>query len=94
MLERRRKSRGYHLAPGAAVADRDVELGRFQSQASNTQAKKTETIEQELDNWDENVEDEWDETEDPDLQNSHGDKQEPRAAKSEITTKKNKERKE
>ena len=77
MLERKRKSRGYHLASGTIATDRDVELGGLDSRETNSQTSRVGNIEQELDNWDENDEDEWNETEDLEPQNNHEGKQEP-----------------
>lgn len=71
MLERKRKARGYGLVTGDADlddAERDVELGEgINGQESgivhHETAPKAVSLEQELDNWDENApDDEWNET--------------------------------
>ncbi|KAK6593739.1 hypothetical protein H4I95_11131 [Botrytis cinerea] len=48
MLERKRLAKTYHVVPGDE--EQDLELGR-------------ETLDEEVDNWDENMEDAWDEDE-------------------------------
>ena len=94
MLERRRRARGYHLTSRALEAERDVELGGLDVPETDLHTNKTDTVEQELDNWDENVEDEWDETEDVYPRDSVGDGQELSIAKSDFTTQEYKQRKE
>jgi hypothetical protein len=67
MLERRRKARFGTLVDGGAGGD-DVELGLNPSSASaeglGPQESGTTTLEQEVDNWDENAVDNWDEADD------------------------------
>ena len=92
MLHRRRVARGYHRASGSVAADRDVELGGLDPQETDIRANRTETIEQELDRWDENAEDEWDETEDPGPLNSFQSEQETTATKMDNITKETKQR--
>ena len=92
MLERRRRARGYHLTSGALGAERDMELGGIDVQGTAPRANKTDAVEQELDDWDENVEDEWDETEDSYPKNDVGGRQEPSTANPDFTGKENKQR--
>ena len=70
MLERKRKRKGYvHVSgDGEGDADRDVELGEgLNGQESGVvhheTAPQAVSLEQELDNWDENAPDEWDDEE-------------------------------
>jgi len=58
MLERKRAARGYGQVAGDEA---DIELGEgFEGQESGV-VRPTPTVEEELDNWDENAED-WDDT--------------------------------
>lgn len=62
MLERKRLAKNYQIVPGDD--ERDLELGEgvgVGAQESGTTAPTT--LENEVDNWDENVEDAWDEDE-------------------------------
>lgn len=77
MLERRRRNKHYDVVPGDELpegedGERDLELGegvgvsqqetgRIESDAQAGEGAKR-TVTEELDNWDENMEDEWDET--------------------------------
>ncbi|KAG9230316.1 hypothetical protein BJ875DRAFT_520491 [Amylocarpus encephaloides] len=59
MLERKRLAKNYQIVPGDEEAD--LELGEgVGAQESGT---VTQTLDEEVDNWDENVEDNWDEDE-------------------------------
>lgn len=63
MLERKRLAKTYQIVPGDD--ERDLELGEgigAGAQESGTTDAST-TLENEVDNWDENVEDAWDEDE-------------------------------
>lgn len=79
MLERRRRNKHYDLVPGEELGEagesgeRDLELGegvglgqqetgRIESEAQAGEGAKR-TVTEELDNWDENAEDEWEEAE-------------------------------
>lgn len=92
MLERRRRARGSHLTLGAIEAERDVELGGLEVPETDSHIDKTNTIAQELDNWDENAEDDWDETEDAFLESGVGDGQDSSMAKPDFSAKDNKQR--
>lgn len=71
MIERKRKRKGYTGVPATDGADDlDVELGEgINGQDSgivhHDTAPATVSLEQELDNWDENAEDAWDEEDAP-----------------------------
>jgi hypothetical protein len=73
MLERRRVQRGYGAVAGDDDAAEDVELGEGVGPAqeegivSVDGGKSGRTLEQEVDNWDENAVDEWDEGDDGDV---------------------------
>ncbi|KAF2260992.1 hypothetical protein CC78DRAFT_380813 [Lojkania enalia] len=67
MLERKRAARGYSGIAGDDMDDRDVELGEGIGQESGV--VRPATVEEELENWDENAED-WEDTEAP--QNTNG----------------------
>ena len=58
MLERKRLAKSYQVVPGD---DGDLELGEgVGTQESGTIAAPKRTLDEEVDNWDENVEDNWD----------------------------------
>ncbi|KAL1991403.1 hypothetical protein VTN49DRAFT_5395 [Thermomyces lanuginosus] len=59
MLERRRKARLGALAEDSAAQQDDIELGLNQNGMSPQETGVT-TLEHEVDNWDENAEDSWD----------------------------------
>jgi hypothetical protein len=62
MLERKRLAKNYQIIPGDEEAD--LELGEgIGAQESGTVVAVAPTLDQEVDNWDENVEDNWDEDE-------------------------------
>jgi len=67
MLERKRLAKNYQVVPGED--DADLELGEsvgIGAQESGTTTAGTgthPTLDQEVDNWDENIEDGWDEDE-------------------------------
>lgn len=79
MLERRRRNKHYDVVPGDELpegeeGERDLELGegvgvsqqetgRIDGDAQQAGEGAKRTVTEELDNWDENVEDDWDETE-------------------------------
>lgn len=57
MLERKRKAKGYGAVPG----EEDVELGESSGeQETGVTGNRPQTLEEEVDNWDENAQD-WDE---------------------------------
>lgn len=62
MLERRRQRKTYNVVPGEEATD--VELGEGHENGVTETAPRTRTLEQEVDNWDENAVDTWEE-EDP-----------------------------
>jgi len=65
MLERKRQAKRYDIVPGDDL-DQDLELGEgVGAQESGTVSTPavTRSVEEEVDNWDENVEDAWDEDE-------------------------------
>lgn len=59
MLERKRRAKQYQVVPGEDV---DVELGENVNEEGQESGVVREgmTVEEELDNWDENAEDNWD----------------------------------
>jgi len=62
MLERKRLAKHYQAVPGGD--EHDLELGDgVGAQESGTIAASAPTLDDEVDNWDENVEDAWDEDE-------------------------------
>ncbi|KAI9888398.1 MAG: hypothetical protein M1814_000514 [Vezdaea aestivalis] len=70
MLERRRASKQFHVVPGEGEAD--LELGEQESGV-------TQTLEDQVDTWDENVEDNWDDDDDPSASKAqaNGEKDDP-----------------
>ncbi|ROT35783.1 hypothetical protein SODALDRAFT_320291 [Sodiomyces alkalinus F11] len=72
MLERRRARRGYGAVPGEADADADLELGESSADVALGQeegvtggsppTRAGRTLEEEVDNWDENAVDDWEGT--------------------------------
>lgn len=69
MLERKRAARGYGAVADDDIDDRDVELGEsIGGQESGVVRSGTATVEEELDNWDENAED-WEDTDAPETSN-------------------------
>ena len=61
MLERRRRHKTYTAVPGED--DADVELGEGHSNGIVNDPERAQTLEQEVDNWDENAPDDWNEEE-------------------------------
>lgn len=64
MLERKRLAKHYQVVPGEEEAD--LELGEgvgAQESGTTSAAAPTPTLDEEVDNWDENIEDAWDEEE-------------------------------
>jgi len=62
MLERKRLAKHYQVVPGDEEAD--LELGEgVGAQESGTTATATATLDEQVDNWDENAEDAWEEEE-------------------------------
>jgi hypothetical protein len=61
MLERKRLAKNYQSVPGDG--DLDLELGEGIGPQESGTAAGARTVEEELDNWDENAEDAWDEEE-------------------------------
>ena len=91
MLERRRKTRGYQRASGISDENRDVELGGLEPDDQiTTVADHSVNIEQELNDWDENAEDDWDGTDEP-FQTSDSISKSPEVAMDD-TAKENKQR--
>ena len=75
MLERKRQRRQYGAVPGAE--DGDLELGEgHETGVVSGEAGPSRTLEEEVDNWDENAMDDWDDEEGADTtakQNGKGD---------------------
>lgn len=92
MLERRRRAQGYHLTLGAIEAERDIELGGLEVPETDSHIDKTNTVAQELDDWDENAEDDWDETEDAFPESGISDRQDSSTTKPDFSAKDNKQR--
>ncbi|KAI5920518.1 VanZ domain protein [Camillea tinctor] len=70
MLERKRQRRQYNAVPGEDDADlelgENVGAGQEEGVMSAAGNERNTTLEQEVDNWDENAVDAWDEDDDPD----------------------------
>ncbi|KAI9804132.1 MAG: hypothetical protein M1825_001534 [Sarcosagium campestre] len=60
MLERKRAAKHYQVVPGSDDNDHDVELGEG---ISAQESGVTPSLEQEVDNWDDNAVDNWDDAE-------------------------------
>lgn len=58
MLERKRQRKHYDAVPGEDAED--VELGEGQESGVLSPSTRSRTLEEEVDNWDENAEDNWD----------------------------------
>lgn len=65
MLERKRLAKTYQVVPGDDDLDPDLELGEGvgPQESGVSRAVPAATMDEELDNWDENAEDAWDEDE-------------------------------
>ncbi|KAB8293017.1 hypothetical protein EYC80_007379 [Monilinia laxa] len=61
MLERKRLAKAYHVVPGDE--DQDLELGEGVGAQESGVTDATRALDEEVDNWDENLEDAWDEDE-------------------------------
>ncbi|TGO25218.1 hypothetical protein BPAE_0085g00380 [Botrytis paeoniae] len=61
MLERKRLAKTYHVVPGDE--EQDLELGEGVGAQESGVAAASRTLDEEVDNWDENMEDAWDEDE-------------------------------
>ncbi|CAG9991446.1 unnamed protein product [Clonostachys byssicola] len=59
MLDRRRQRKTYNAVPGEDEAD--LELGEGHETGVADEAPRSRTLEEEVDNWDENAQDDWDE---------------------------------
>jgi hypothetical protein len=70
MLERKRQSKNYNLIPGDEA---DLELGEVEGPNSSGENGHERTVEEELDQWDEN-EDDWETTEPGEINNDSGKK--------------------
>lgn len=70
MLDRRRAAKSYHTVPGDDL-ERDVELGEGVGE-QETGVTRGRTVEEELENWDENEVD-WESTEPTEMANGDGD---------------------
>ncbi|KAI0595943.1 VanZ domain protein [Biscogniauxia sp. FL1348] len=70
MLERKRQRRQYNAVPGEDDADlelgENIEVGQEEGVTSAAGNERNTTLEQEVDNWDENAVDAWDEDDDLD----------------------------
>lgn len=61
MLERRRQNKAYNAVPGEDDADLELgEAGGIESTGHETGVVHAQTLEEEVDNWDENAVDNWD----------------------------------
>ncbi|KAF7882991.1 hypothetical protein EAF00_011480 [Botryotinia globosa] len=65
MLERKRLAKTYHVVPGDE--EQDLELGEGVGAQESGVAAASRTLDEEVDNWDENMEDAWDEDEQADV---------------------------
>jgi hypothetical protein len=63
MLERKRLAKNYHAVPGDADLDLELGEGVGEQESGTTNGVPIRTVDEELDNWDENAEDAWDEEE-------------------------------
>ena len=61
MLERKRQRKTYNPVPGED--DGDVELGEGHENGVTAGSSRSRTLEEEVDNWDENAPDDWEEDE-------------------------------
>ncbi|TGO42114.1 hypothetical protein BHYA_0012g00290 [Botrytis hyacinthi] len=68
MLERKRLAKTYHVVPGDE--EQDLELGEGMGAQESGVATASRTLDEEVDNWDENMEDAWDEGEQADVVDS------------------------
>ncbi|TGO69318.1 hypothetical protein BOTNAR_0012g00050 [Botryotinia narcissicola] len=68
MLERKRLAKTYHVVPGDE--EQDLELGEGVGAQESGVAAASRTLDEEVDNWDENMEDAWDEDEQADIVDS------------------------
>ncbi|CAH0037380.1 unnamed protein product [Clonostachys solani] len=59
MLDRRRQRKTYNAVPGEDEAD--LELGEGHETGVTDEAPRARTLEEEVDNWDENAQDDWEE---------------------------------
>jgi len=75
MLERRRQRKTYTTVPGED--DADVELGEGQESGVTDGPSRARTLEEEVDNWDENAVDHWDEDDNVPAGPSSGKGKEP-----------------
>lgn len=72
MLERKRLAKTYHVVPGDE--DQDLELGEGVGAQESGVTAASRTLDEEVDNWDENGEDAWDEDENTGgMNNSNGE---------------------
>lgn len=80
MLERKRSRKNYNAVPGEDPSDEDLELGEgivagheegiaetTRGRASSIGGERSTTLEEEVDNWDPNAEDPWDDGGDGDI---------------------------
>ncbi|KAI9822492.1 MAG: hypothetical protein M1827_000211 [Pycnora praestabilis] len=82
MLERKRQAKQYHVVPSDELDGEDVELGEGAGpQESAVADAVAPTLDEEVDNWDENVEDNWDEGDPVDTEES-GDGEGPKTPSS------------
>lgn len=63
MLERKRLAKSYHNVPGEGDLDLELGEGVGPQESGMTNGAPVRSVEEELDNWDENAEDAWDEEE-------------------------------
>lgn len=63
MLERKRLAKNYHAVPGDGDLDLELGEGVGEQESGTTNSVPIRTVDEELDNWDENAEDAWDEEE-------------------------------
>ena len=84
MLERKRAARSYHAVAGDDMDGVDVELGEDigQQESGVIRPAGAQTVEEELDNWDENAED-WDDGE-PTEESADGEGQKTPSSSADI----------
>ena len=63
MLERKRLAKHYQVVPGDEEADLELGEGIGAQESGTTSTAPAPTLDEEVDNWDENIEDAWDEEE-------------------------------
>jgi hypothetical protein len=70
MLERKRQARQYNVVPGEEDVELGEEIGEGEEQESGVTGARSQTLEEEVDNWDENN---WEEDEPTATEDSGGE---------------------